>query len=439
MPETGALAPAPGKVRFQLPRGLAALRHRNYRLFFAGQLVSVTGTWMQTLAQSWLVLTLTSSAFNLGLVNVIQFTPILLFGLVGGVLADRFPKRSLLVATQGSACVLASIMATLVWTNQIQLWHVYVLAFGLGLVNAVDMPTRQSFVVDMVGRADLMNAIALNATLFNSARVIGPAIAGVLLATVGMAVCFTINAVSYLAVITGLLLMRLAPAPERAAERVLARLREGLGYVRRTPDIFLPIMLIGAAATFGMNFNIWVPLLAKLELGVGAGGFGILMSALGAGSLAGALALAFFGRLPSMPLLLGAALALGAVEIVLSLVATTVPLLAIIGLLATLGFLMTTMMAMANTRVQSIAPDALRGRVMSVYMTVFAGTTPFGALVAGLVASAFGATGSLALGGAVTVMAAVLVTLLFRRITSAASPYHPAAEYLPRPQPTKNA
>jgi MFS family permease len=432
MREPKALAPAPAQARGHLPRGLAALGHRNYRLFFAGQLVSVTGTWMQTLAQSWLVLTLTSSAFNLGLVNVIQFTPILLFGLFGGVLADRFPKRSLLVVTQGSACLLATTMATLVWTNQIQLWHVYLLAFGLGLVNSVDMPTRQSFVVEMVGRTDLMNAIALNSTLFNTARVIGPAIAGVLLATVGVAVCFTINAVSYLAVITGLLLMRLAPSPERVPERVLARLRAGLDYVRQTPDVFLPIMLIGSVATFGMNFNIWVPLLARLDLGVGAGGFGILMSALGAGSLSGALALAFFGRLPSMPLLLGAALALGVGEIMLSRLATMVPLFAVIGLLAALGFLMTTMMAMANTRVQSTAPDALRGRVMSVYMTVFAGTTPFGALVAGTVANRFGATGSLALGGVVTVTAAVLVALLSRRI-SALPQDHPATSDLARP------
>ncbi|MDQ3656863.1 MAG: MFS transporter, partial [Chloroflexota bacterium] len=205
-----------------------------------------------------------------------------------------------------------------------------------------------------------------------------------------------------------------------------------LSYVRQTPDIFLPIILIGAVATFGMNFNIWVPLLSKQDLGVGASGFGILMSALGGGSLVGALALAFFGRLPSMLLLLGSALALGAVEIVLAVVATEVPVLAIVAILAGLGFLMTTTSAMANTMVQSTARDALRGRVMSVYMTVFAGTTPFGALIAGLAANSFGATGALALGGAVTMTATVLVAMLYRRITHASARDLPATDYLPR-------
>ncbi|MDQ3693031.1 MAG: MFS transporter [Chloroflexota bacterium] len=406
------------RFRLRLPRGLAAFEHRNYRLFYFGQLISVSGTWMQTLAQSWLVLTLTSSAFQLGLVNVFQFAPVLVFGLMGGVLADRFPKRSLLVVTQGTACLLASVMALLVWTNQVQLWQVYVLAFGLGVVNAVDMPTRQSFVVEMVGRDHLMNAIALNSTLFNAARVIGPAIAGLLLATVGVAVCFAINAASYLAVISGLLLMRLAPPPERSTERVITRLREGLRYVQQTPDIFLPIILIGAVATFGMNFNIWVPLLSKQDLGVGAAGFGVMMSALGVGSLGGALGLAFLGRLPTMRLLLGAALALGLVEVALAVTARALPLLGIMGMLAGLGCLMTTMMAMANTRVQSTARDALRGRVMSVYMTVFAGTAPFGALVAGAVANTHGATGSLMVGGVITVISAFLVALLSRRVVA---------------------
>jgi predicted MFS family arabinose efflux permease len=238
----------------------------------------------------------------------------------------------------------------------------------------------------------------------------------VLLATAGVAVCFAINAISYLAVILGLLMMRLAPAPERAVEPVLTRLRAGLSYVRDTPNIYLPLILVGGAATFGMNFNIWVPLLAKQDLGVGAGGFGVLMSALGAGALAGALALAFAGRQPSLPLLLGSAVLFGTGEIVLAVAAAEVPVLAVAGMLAGLGFLMTTTSAMANTMVQSTARDALRGRVMSVYMTVFAGTTPIGALVAGAVASSYGATGSLILGGVVTVVAAALVALLSRRI-----------------------
>ena len=428
----------------RLPRGLSAFQHRNYRLFWFGQLVSVTGTWMQTLAQSWLVLSLTSSAFRLGLVNVFQFAPVLALGLVGGVLADRFPKRSLLVATQTTSALLAAALALLVWSGQVQLWQVYALALGLGIVNALDMPTRQAFVVDMVGKDDLMNAIALNSSLFNAARIVGPALAGLLLATVGMAACFGINAVSYLAVIAGLLLMRLEPGRRQPAGGDIARLREGLAYVRRTPGVYFPIILVGLVGTFGMNFAVWVPLLAKHDLDVGAGGFGILMSSLGVGALIGALGLAFVGRSPSRRYIVGTAMALGAMEVLLALAAAIpLPVAVAMVLLAGLGLAMTTTMAMANTRVQTTAPDELRGRVMSVYMTVFAGTGPFGALLAGVAATALGTPGSLALGGAVTVAAAIAVALMSRRVSAAAplpapreSDEIPAPRFGPRSSPT---
>lgn len=405
-----------GRPRSRLPQGFAAFRHRNYRLFWFGQLISVTGTWMQTLAQSWLVLTLTSSAFKLGLVSVFQFTPILLIGLVAGVVADRVPKRRLLVFTQSGAGVCAAMLTVLVATDRIELWHVYALALLLGVINAFDMPTRQAFVVEMVGKDDLMNAIALNSSLFNAARVIGPAVAGALLAAFGPAVCFGVNAVSYIAVIIGLLMMRLDSRPVAAAGRGLAQVREGLTYVRATPAILLPIIMIGFVATFGMNFNIWVPLLADQDLDVGASGFGLLMSAMGVGSLAGALALAFFagsGTGSRRRLLYGAAALVGVFELGLAFAgAVPLPLVIAMLLLVGVGFASTSTMSTANTVVQTNSPDNLRGRVMSVYMTVFAGTAPFGGLIAGATAHEFGAPASIAIGGVVTLLV-VGATALF--------------------------
>lgn len=401
--------------RRRLPHGLAAFRHRNYRLFWFGQLISVTGTWMQSLAQSWLVLSLTSSAFKLGLVSVFQFAPILLIGLFAGVVADRVPKRRLLVVTQACSGVLAGVLATLVLTGRVELWHVYALALGLGVVNAFDMPTRQAFVVEMVGKDDLMNAIALNSSLFNAARIVGPAIAGLLLALFGPGICFLINAVSYIAVIAGLLMMRLERREVAVAGRGLRQVREGLSYVRATPAVLLPVVLVGVVATFGMNFNIWIPLLAKQDFGAGASGFGLLMSASGFGSLVGALALAFFAQGPRRVLMLGAAAALGALELGLAL-AGAIPLALPVAmlLLAGIGFASSSTMATANTTVQTNSPDELRGRVMSVYMTVFAGTAPFGGLVAGATAGRFGAPASLAVGGGVTILAAGAAALSTR-------------------------
>ncbi len=362
---------------------------------------------MQSLAQSWLVLSLTDSAFQLGLINVCQFGPTLLLGLVGGVVADRIPKRRLLLVTQTIAGGLATVLALLVATGRIELWHISH-ALGLGVVNAFDMPARQAFVVEMVGKDDLMNAVALNSALFNATRILGPAIAGLLLAQMGPAVCFIVNAASYGPVVGGLALMRVRPlvCPEESTG--IERLREGLAYVRRTPAIFLPIILVGFVATFGMNFNVWVPLLAKREFGIGAGGFGLLMSSMGIGSLAGALTLAFRARRPRRPVMLTMAVVFGVLEGVLAVAgAIPLPVAVAVVLMAGVGFAMSMTMAIANTTVQTTAPDELRGRVMSIYMTVFAGTAPFGALAAGLTAKTFGTPISMALGGAVVLMAAV--------------------------------
>lgn len=398
--------------RSRLPQGLAAFKHRNYRLFWFGQLISVTGTWMQTLAQSWLVLSLTSSALLLGLVSVFQFAPVLLFGMFAGVLADRLPKRNLLVVTQVIAMVLATILAVLVATERVELWHVYALALGLGINNAFDMPARQAFVAEMVGKEDLPNAIALNSSLFNAARIVGPALAGLLLATLGAAFCFGINAASYLAVVAGLLMMRITPRPTASRGRGVAQLREGLSYVRRTPEILRPVLLVGLVATFGMNFNIWIPLLAKQDFAGGAGSFGLLMASSGVGSLVGALGLAFVVRSVQRWMVFAAAAALGVFNLALALSgAESVPVPLAMVVLAFVGLSSTTMMAMANTTVQTASPDELRGRIMSVYMTVFAGTAPFGAVIAGLVANRFGAPTSVAVGGIVTLAAVATIAL----------------------------
>jgi MFS family permease len=392
--------------------GLPALEHRNYRLFFGGQLVSVTGTWMQTIAQSWLVLTLTSSAIALSAVNVLQFAPILLIGLFAGLIADRFPRQRILMTTQAISAVLAATLAILTWTDRVALWQIYVLALGLGIVNAFDMPARQAFVGDMVGKDALPNAIALNSSLFNVGRLLGPAVAGVLLSAFGPAVCFTINALSYLAVLTSLLLMSLPRIIRRTEPaRGIAQIREGVAYARETRLVSRTLMLVAIVGIFGLNFNVWMPLLAKNDLGAGPRGFGLLMAALGLGSLVGALVLAFRAKRPSPRRMLVTAALLGGAEIALAIGALgNVPLALALALVSVIGFAMTSTMAMANTVVQSTTPPVLRGRVMSVYMTLFAGTAPFGALFAGAIADTLNAPSSILIGGTVTlVIASVLL------------------------------
>jgi MFS family permease len=408
---------------------LAAFRHRDYRAFWLSQLVSLTGTWMQSLAQSWLVLSLTNSPVQLGLVNVCQFGPSLFLGLPGGVLADRLPKRNLLLVTQSTNGGLTAVLATLVVTGRLELWHIYATALAIGVVNAVDMPTRQSFVADLVGKRDLLNAVALNSALFNASRVVGPALAGVLLAQVGPALCFVLNAASYAPVLGALATMRTrgAPTGDATEATIVGRLRQGLAHVRATPAALLPILLVGVVGTFGMNFNVWVPLLARNDLTIGAEGFGLLMAALGVGSLCGALTLAFSGRAPHRRRMLAAAVALGACEVLLALVVLTrqpVPLVML--LIAGAGFGMSTTMALANTTVQTSTPDALRGRVMSIYMTVFAGSAPLGAWLAGVLSGTAGAPAAVAVGGTVVAVAAAGIALMSRLVGRTARPAHGA-------------
>ncbi len=405
---------APARPSQRPPRfsqGLSAFKHRNYRLFFSGQFISVVGSWMQTTAQAWLVTGLTTSQFKVALVVVFQFVPILFFSLVGGMVADRVAKRNLLVVTQSLSAIAGAVTAILVATGRVELWQVYALALFTGIVSAFDMPARQAFVVEMVGKDDLVNAVALNSALFNSARVIGPAIAGILIATVGTAICFALDSVSYLAVIVCLLLMQIKPVVRAAGRGGLAEVREGIRYVRTTPALYLPMVLVGFVATFGINFNIWVPLLAKHELHAGAGEFGVLTSALGIGSVIGALGLAFRSRKPQYPYMVAMAIGLGFLDLTLAVIGA-IPLSvgAALVVLPFIGYAMTTTMATANTIIQSESKDELRGRVMSVYMLVFGGTAPFGALLIGAIASGLGTPVSIAFGGALTMIAALAVS-----------------------------
>ena len=405
-----ASSPRKSKARSRfsgLRQGFIAFTYRNYRLFWLGQLISVTGTWMQSLAQSWLVYEiLGASPFQLGLVNVLQFLPVLVFGIPAGIIADRFPKRSILMVTQSTMMLLSGVLAVLVITDVVQLWHVYLVATLFGCANAVDMPTRQAFVSEMVDRDALMNAIALNSALFNTGRIIGPAIAGLLLAIMGPGPLFAINAASYIAVLIGLLMMNTAPITNTSTVGPIQRLREGLAYIRSEPVISRTIIMVGMIGIFGMNFNVWVPVLASDAFDAGSSAYGQLFSAMGAGSLLGALSLAFSGRSPNRNRMVAAVFAMGAGEIVLGVVAASGTALMLGALsLALVGFMSTNTMSTANTLVQTTASDELRGRVMAVYMTVFAGTVPFGALLSGWVTGRFGLTFSLASSGTMVVIA----------------------------------
>ncbi len=391
-----------------LSRGLSALRHRDFRLFWTGQLVSLVGTWMQIVAQSWLVLVLTGSPFALGLVSALQFAPALALSLVGGVVADRLARRQLLLLTQSAAAVLALALAVLTSAGTVRYEHVLVLAVLLGVVNAFDMPTRQAFVVELVGVGDLHNAIALNSAAFNSARLVGPAIAGLAISSLGVAGCFYLNAASFLAVIAGLALIhagRLPPARPAAHTSVWEDLREGLAYVAKSQSIRMVVLLVAVVGTFGMNMSVLVPLEAREVLRVGPDGFGLLTSAMGLGSLLAAVLIAYLGR-PAQPrLVVGAAMGLGVFEIVLAFVQQfSVALL----VLAALGFSMIFFTTLANTTMQTTTPDPLRGRVMSLYTTVFVGTTPLGSLLAGFLAEAWGVPVPLLAGGLISLGAGVV-------------------------------
>jgi MFS family permease len=408
----------------------SALRYRNYRLFWFGQLVSVTGTFMQGTAQQWLVLSLSSNAIALGIVGTLQFGPMLVP--FGGAIADRWPRRSVLMCTQAIAGTLALVLYLLTATGMVQLWHVFVLALLLGLNNAVDMPTRQAFVSEMVPRERLLNAVSLNSAQFNASRIVGPGLAGLLIALFGTPLLFLLNAVSFLAVIVGLRLMRtseLMPVTRAAVTQGMARLRamgDGARFVLTTPKLRTTFLIIAVCGMFGFNFNVLLPLEAKGVLHAGPRVFGLLSSALGAGALIGALLLAKRGGMPTNRRLVTMAAAFGLLEASVA-IAASVQLVLV--LMALTGFFMSTFSASANTRVQLSSPSELHGRIMSVYTMVFIGTTPIGNLLVSAVAGSWGVPVSFAISGIPCLLAALAAGWIWFRpgATTSAQSAAPAA------------
>jgi len=400
--------------RLGASNGLRAFRHRNYRLFFGGQLVSLVGTWMQQVAQAWLVLELTHDPIWLGIVSAAQFLPVIVLGLFAGVAADALPKRRVLLGTQVSMMVLAAILTVLVATDLVQVWMILVLAFLLGIANALDMPTRQAFAVELVGHDEVGPAVALNSAMFNAARVLGPAAAGLAIGAFGVAVAFGINALSFLAVIVGLQMMNEAELHIGArldrpdsVDAVLRTLREGLAYVRQTRVVLLAVTVVGLVATLGMNFNVLMPAFTQDVMHADATAFGFLMAASGVGSLLAALWLVFGGA-PRPARLATGSILLGAASIALA--ATNIYPIAL-GLMVIVGFGSIFMAATGNTTIQTAVPDQLRGRVMSVYTTVFSASVPIGGILMGAVASASGVAFAIGLGGALSLIIGVLAYL----------------------------
>jgi MFS family permease len=410
-----------------------ALRHRNFQLFFSGQLISLIGTWMQTVAQSWLVYRLTGSGLLLGSVGFASQIPVFLVAPLGGIAADRGNRQRIVIATQTASMILAFILAALVLTNRVHVWHIFVLAALLGVVNAFDIPGRQSFLVDMVGKEDLMNAIALNSSMFNGARVIGPAIAGVLVARLGEGWCFFANGVSYIAVIAGLMLMRVN-APARASLKTppLEHLIEGFQFVRRTAPIRALLILLGVVSVSGMPYVVLMPIFADKILhrggqefatligshDLGAVRLGILMGAAGVGALLGALTLAM--RTGTKGLGRWVAVCCAGFGLSLSLFALSRSFWLSVVLLLPVGYFIMLQMASSNTLIQVMVPDELRGRVMAVYSMMFMGMAPVGALLGGALSDRLGAPVTVVIGGLASVAGAWWFSLQLPKIRAEA-------------------
>ncbi|MFE9807423.1 MFS transporter [Streptomyces sp. NPDC005227] len=391
----------------------SSLKVRNYRLFFMGQVVSNTGTWMQRIAQDWLVLSLTGSSAAVGITTALQFLPMLLFGLYGGVLVDRLPKRPTLLVTQAAMALTGLALAFLTLSGHVHVWHVYVAAFAVGLATVVDNPARQSFVSEMVGPGQLQNAVSLNSANFQSARLVGPAVAGLLITGVGTGWAFLLNGLSFVAPIVGLLLMRGRELHVvQRTPRGKGQLREGLRYVAGRPDLIWPIVLVGFIGTFGFNFPVWLSAYADDTFHAGAGAYSLFNTLMALGSLAGALLAARRGT-ARLRVLIAAAVAFGALEVV----AAAAPSLWLFALLMVpIGIAGLTVNVTANTSVQMATDPAMRGRVMALFMMVFMGGSPVGAPLVGWVTDSYGPRIGFALGGLVSMAAATTIGLVLARL-----------------------
>ncbi|AFM00836.1 arabinose efflux permease family protein [Desulfitobacterium dehalogenans ATCC 51507] len=399
-----------------LYRVFPALSHSSFRWFWGGQIISLIGTWTQNIGQAWLVLQLTNSPFLLGLVAAMQFVPTMLFSLHAGAWIDHLPKRKVLIATQTIMMILAFALAFLVGSGSLQYWMLLIMAFILGVSNTVDVPTRQSFIIELVGREHLANAIALNSAIFNAARLVGPAIAGVIMGVWGPMWCFLINGFSFIGVLGILIFVPSIPHQEKVApkkETLGKDILNGLNYIRKTPSIFMVIIMMGFLSTVAMNFNVLVPVLAKIDLQEGALGYGLLMSTLGFGALIGALTVVIKSAEGPQPLLLlVGAFGLGIFNVVVGLQNTY---LLSAFFLAFLGWSMIVFSASANSIIQITVDGEYRGRVMSVYSLVFGGMVPIGSVYAGTLSDFWGAKVTFVISGILTLLFMCGIVFLLRR------------------------
>ncbi|WP_193212959.1 MFS transporter [Luteolibacter marinus] len=399
-----------GKVG--LKAAFSAFSHRNYRIFFSGQVISLIGTWLQSTAEGWLVYELSGSSVALGFIRFANMLPFALIALWGGIIADRHPKRTILLFTQGASMLLALALAALVYFGLIQVWHVAAIGFLLGIVNAFDVPARQSFVVELVGRDDLINGIALNSSMFNLARVVGPAVAGLLIGVVGMAGCFLLNGLSYIAVITGYGMLKLPEFEKRTDHPpFLAAIREAFAYIAGNGPLRAIMILVSTFSVFGVSFAVLMPVFAKDILHGDAKAFGILMAFNGGGALIGGLTLASVGKKFTRRALIYVGLSGCCTFLILFALSTTFWLSC--ALLLCAGFFMIVFLATANTATQLRSPDHLRGRIMGFYSLCFLGLGSVGSLVAGFLAKHVSAPGSVVIGSCVCLTVGLLV---FKRI-----------------------
>ncbi len=392
----------------RFPKMVAALHHHNFRLFWFGQMISLVGTWMQNVARGWLVLQMTNSPFLLGLVSMIGTLPVLFVAPFGGALADKLNKRTVVISTQITAMLLAFVLATLILTEHVQYWHIVVLASILGVTMAIDAPTRQSFIVEMVGKKDLLNAIALNSSIFNLARILGPALAGLIISAIGIVLCFYVNGISYLAVIAGLFMMKGNFSPvKKKNTHVIRDIRDGFGYARHDRNIMSLITLVALSSIFIMPYAMLMPVFARDILQVGAKGLGILLASAGVGALIGALTLAFLSDYRKK----GRFVMAGTTTFVTATVLFSFSNNYHISLLLLLfiGWGMVMQNASINSLLQTIAPDHLRGRIMSLYVLFFMGMMPFGSFQAGFIADHLGAQMALRIGGIIVACVTVFL------------------------------
>ena len=394
----------------KLPAVISALRHRNFRLFFFGYLISLTGIWMQWVAQSWLIYRLTESAFLLGLLSFSGNIPIFLLAPFGGAIADRFPRRHILFVTQSLAMVLSMMLALLTLNGGIQVWQVFTFVVMIGITNALDIPTHQAFIADVAGKEDLLNAIALNSSIINCTRIMGPAIAGLLVASVGEGWCFLINSISFVPVIISLLLMRdLAVRESKPPLSTFGDVIEGLAFVRRQPVVRSVLLLLALLSLIGMSYTVLLPILADQVLDSGPNGLGLLIGATGVGALLAALSFASYSKVRGLTrwiVISSISFSLGLISLSLSRAFWLS-----IALLLTMGFSQVVQLDSSNKLLQTIVPDHLRGRMMSLYILVMMGMVPFGALLAGWLARRLGAPLTMSIGGLVYLVCVILVAI----------------------------